>query len=88
MLAREGKISHGGKVLSNTPLLVPSFSSKGFADLKSTIKYMSEFIDGTTLVSAYDAYYKKFALNQLRFPKFLFLDSGGFIRVIWAELQA
>jgi hypothetical protein len=78
MLAREGKILHEGKILSNTPLLVPSFSSKGFPDLRSTIKYMSEFIDGSTLVSAYDAHYKKFAANQLRFPKVIFLDSGGY----------
>lgn len=78
MLAREGQILNQGKVLAQTPLLVPSFSSKGFSDLKRTIKYMSAFIDGSTLISAYDIYYKKVAPSLLTFPKFIFLDSGGY----------
>jgi hypothetical protein len=78
MLAREGQILQEGKIISKTPLLVPSFSSKGFSDLRSTIKYMSSFIDGSTLVSAYDIHYKKITPSQLTFPKFVFLDSGGY----------
>jgi hypothetical protein len=38
---------------------------------------MSSFIDGSTLVSAYDIHYKKIA-PRLTFPKFVFLDSGGY----------
>jgi hypothetical protein len=78
MLAREGQILQQGKVISNTPLLIPSFSSKGFSDLRKTIKYMSSFIDGSTLVSAYDIHYKKIAPARLTFPKVVFLDSGGY----------
>lgn len=78
MLAREGQILQKNKVISNTPLLVPSFSSKGFSVLRKTIKYMSSFIDGSTLVSAYDVHYKKLAPTQLTFPKCVFLDSGGY----------
>ena len=78
MLAREGQIFQQGKVISNTPLLIPSFSSKGFSDLRKTIKYMSAFIDGSTLVSAYDIHYKKVSPARLTFPKVVFLDSGGY----------
>src|SRR5579872_354807 len=78
MLAREGKVIYNNKLLSNTPLLVPSFSSKGFPDLKSTIKFMRSFIDGSTLVSAYDIHYDYVSAAQLTFPKIVFLDSGGY----------
>ena len=58
MLAREGAVFNGDKVLCRTPLLIPSFSSKGFPELKKILAMMGEFITESVLVSAYDEHYK------------------------------
>ena len=88
MLARSQKIVH--KTTGNflyTPLLIPSFSSKGFTqnsngefEINSILKFSSEFITETCLISAYDIYYK-----HISSPKdlplnlnIIFLDSGGY----------
>ncbi len=63
--------------VERTPLLVPSFSSKGFLDIHKIVEYSSELIDGATLVSAYDLYYEQ-RLPSLNFPSLIFLDSGGY----------
>lgn len=78
MLAREGSVLRGGEVLFRTPLLIPSFSSKGFPEMKKIIRVMSEFITEAVLVSAYDIHYKLLASQQLTFPSLIFLDSGGY----------
>jgi hypothetical protein len=77
MLARRRSIKIGGNKIERTPLLVPSFSSKGFPDVKKIVEYMSELIDGVTLVSAYDLYYKDI-VAPFNFPSLIFLDSGGY----------
>ncbi|MFC1587483.1 hypothetical protein ACFL54_04150 [Planctomycetota bacterium] len=89
MLARTSKIRHRPSgVTLTTPLLIPSFSSKGFArsqnnkksEVIKILKTASEFITETCLISAYDIYYKhipnaeKLPCN----PTLLFLDSGGY----------
>jgi len=63
-----------------TPLLVPSFSSKGFPDVKKIITYTGEIISDQTLASAYDIYHKFVAKRNLNFAPTqpLFLDSGGY----------
>ncbi len=78
MPARERPIMHGGSALFRTPLLVPSFSSKGFPELRKIVSLMSEFITGPVLVSAYDLFYRKLLPSHLAFPSVLFLDSGGY----------
>lgn len=78
MLAREGVVEHGGNQLFRTPLLVPSFSSKGFPDMRKIMSLMSEFITETTLVSAYDCHYGYCDPKRLTFPSVIFLDSGGY----------
>lgn len=77
MLACKRAIRLHGKVIERTPLLVPSFSSKGFHDVEKIIAYSSETIDGPTLVSAYDLYYKAIS-PPFDFASLLFLDSGGY----------
>jgi hypothetical protein len=72
---REIKLPTGATV--RTPLLVPSFSSKGFADVDKILKTTSEFIDGPILISAYDLYYKHI-VPPVEFPSLLFIDSGGY----------
>lgn len=78
MLARERIVSHNGTEIFRTPLLVPSFSSKGFPEMKAIITLMREFITGAVLVSAYDEYYGNLTSQKLTFPNVIFLDSGGY----------
>lgn len=79
MLANTRKIKLNGLVISKTPLLVPSFSSKGFSkEIESILNIMKEFITECHLVSAYDIYYKYFDTSDLVFSEFMFIDSGGY----------
>lgn len=77
MLAKRRALKLNGKEIERTPLLIPSFSSKGFPDVDKIIRYSSELIDGATLVSAYDLHYKKIA-PPFEFASVVFLDSGGY----------
>jgi len=86
MLAKRRALNFKGAVLERTPLLVPSFSSKGFPDVKKIIKTMEEVIVGTTLVSAYDLYHKKIS-PPFDFASLIFLDSGGYEATKDAELS-
>lgn len=61
-----------------TPLLLPSFSSRGFPDIKAIMKGLSEVIRGPALVSAYDI---KHGLISSKFSfiyPLVFVDSGGY----------
>jgi len=64
--------------LFSTPLLIPSFSSKGFPEMKKIIKVMGEFITEAVLVSAYDVHHMLLNTKQITFPSVIFLDSGGY----------
>lgn len=91
MLARSSKILHpnGGEL--KTPLLIKSFSSKGFrftkksqSDPKSEIREIleatKEVLNDPILLSAYDLKYYlpiKDIKRNLN-PEFLFIDSGGY----------
>ena len=63
--------------MERTPLLVPSFSSKGFPDVDKIIRTTSEVLDGPALVSAYDLHYEH-VKPPFEFATLLFLDSGGY----------
>lgn len=77
MLAKRRTLKLNGVEIERTPLLVPSFSSKGFPEVDKIIKYSSELIDGITLVSAYDLHYGKVS-PPFDFSSLIFLDSGGY----------
>lgn len=76
-LAKRRSVSWKGAEAFRTPLLVPSFSSKGFPKLVQLIQTASEFITESTLVSAYDIKHNGVKL-PLTFPSVLFIDSGGY----------
>ena len=59
MLAKRRGFYRDGKEVIRTPLLLPSFSSKGFPEVKEIILATSERIEGPCLVSAYDLYHGK-----------------------------
>ena len=89
MLARSTTLRHAGSgVELQTPLLIPSFSSKGFAtskgDGKSEIGKIlaasGEFLTEAFLISAYDIHYKHIPdpIDLPHKPDLIFLDSGGY----------
>ena len=77
MLAKRRALKFRGADVELTPLLIPSFSSKGFPEVDKIIAYCSDLIVGVTLVSAYDIYYNKIK-PPFDFPSLIFLDSGGY----------
>jgi len=77
MLAKRRALEQSGLLVERTPLLVPSFSSKGFPDVEKIIQTTSEVIEGATLVSAYDLHYEKIS-PPFDFASVIFLDSGGY----------
>lgn len=77
MLAQKRSVKIVGQEVERTPLLVPSFSSKGFPDVSKVIRTTSEVLDGPALVSAYDLHYEKIE-PPFEFATLLFLDSGGY----------
>jgi hypothetical protein len=77
MLANRRSLRLNGLEIERTPLLVPSFSSKGFPEVAGIIKLAEEFIEGPMLVSAYDLHYEHIA-GPFAAPALIFLDSGGY----------
>ena len=78
MLARSRDLRIGSQVVGRTPLLCPSFSSKGFPDIRKILNLMSEFITESVLVSAYDIHYRKISQKKVSFPGLILLDCGGY----------
>lgn len=77
MLAKKRVLMLDGKEVARTPLLVPSFSSKGFPDVIKIMGTTTEVIEGSMLVSAYDLYYDEIE-KPFDYASLLFLDSGGY----------
>jgi hypothetical protein len=67
----------GDAEIERTPLLLPSFSSKGFPEVAEIVRYCSELIEGPMLLSAYDLHYQEIA-GPFDFASLIFLDSGGY----------
>lgn len=77
MLAKKRGIYWGPEVVIRTPLLLPSFSSKGFPEVQNILATTSEAIDGEILISAYDLAYNNIK-PPFDFAQSIFLDSGGY----------
>ena len=91
MLARRTKLHFPNGVSIMTPILIPSFSSKGWkfkegsngdkiSEIKEVVEWSAEFLANAVLFSAYDLHY-----NHYPGPKDLgeitditFIDSGGY----------
>ena len=77
MLAKRRSIKLNGKEIIQTPLLVPSFSSKGFPDVNLIIQFIDEILTDCYLVSAYDLHHG--LVGKLKsIPELIFVDSGGY----------
>lgn len=68
-----------------TPLLVPSFSSKGFPELKTLYKNLEAYLPDTILISCYDVFYD--LLESKNVANLMFLDSGGYETNVDADLS-
>lgn len=83
-LARSSELIHPSGIKLQTPLLVPSFSSKGFrfnkddeSEVSKIFDFAREHLTQSLLISAYDAYYKYIPSDE--FPTdIVFIDSGGY----------
>ncbi|MBD2770979.1 hypothetical protein [Iningainema tapete] len=60
-----------------TPLIVPSFSSRGFPELKNIYTKTKEYISDVSLISAYDIHYELQDV-YIYASDILFIDSGGY----------
>lgn len=60
-----------------TPMLLPSFSSKGFPNVQKMFRALEETISDEILVSAYDLYHG-YLEPPFDFASLVFLDSGGY----------
>jgi hypothetical protein len=85
MLARSTKIVHPAGNAVETPLLVPSFSSKGLgtdrsgdSELKEIFSVASEYLTESMLVSAYDLCYKRLEPITNGITELTIVDSGGY----------
>ena len=85
MLARSSKLRHPSGVTITTPILVPSFSSKGFSfeengtsEITGIIRTASEWLTETALVSAYDCHYGYVPAEFYSTVELCFVDSGGY----------
>lgn len=82
MLCRTSTLRHRDSGVSmQTPLLIPSFSSKGFAnEIGRILETASEFLTETFLVSAYDIYHMHLPQpsNLSCTPELIVVDSGGY----------
>lgn len=79
MLARKMKLILNG-VEVETPLLIPSFSSRASNDIDicKTIQVLSEFMNCPVLISAYDICRSKEKFPPITFSELIFIDSGGY----------
>jgi hypothetical protein len=85
-LAKRRAVRFNGSEVTRTPLLVPSFSSKGFPEVKKILRYAEEVIESPMLISAYDLSHKLIE-GPFDFAPLLFLDSGGYEASKEAELS-
>ncbi len=97
MLARTSTIQHpGGGASLETPLLVPSFSSRAVGEASSSASQIgkilattAEWLTESFLVSAYDIHYEYIPrpLDMIFTPDLIILDSGGYEIASYEDLS-
>jgi hypothetical protein len=85
LFARKSIIQHPNGTRISTPLLIPSFSSKGFfintdgeSELDKLYDISSEYISDSVLISAFDVWYKNIRDVNYSIAEIIFVDSGGY----------
>lgn len=77
-----------GSARTATPLLVPSFSSRGFQDPLGVVKSYSPYTSRCCLVSAFDVHYDVLPSEWRDIADFMILDSGGYEAYASSELSS
>ena len=79
MLAKSRTIRVNGTAVRQTPLLVPSISSRAVpnARVADLLEFAASLIADEILISAYDVYFHQTPAN-LTFPSLVVVDSGGY----------
>ena len=95
MLARSTHLQHPSGATFRTPLLLPSFSSKGFGFTKSgtsevgqLFRLASEYLTESVLLSAYDLHYKHVRQPRSILTAITYVDSGGYETTDFQDLSA
>jgi hypothetical protein len=70
-----------------SPLLIPSYSSRGFYDLAALVASYSPLTSRRCLVSAYDVFYDALSEGWRDLADFMVLDSGGYEAYASSELS-
>ena len=84
MLARTNDLRHPSGARLKTPVLIPSFSSKGFgkaegrSEVHDLFEAAQEVVTDAMLVSAYDIHHGHLSLPERAVPEIVFVDSGGY----------
>lgn len=93
MLARQSQLRHPTGSIVQTPLLVPSFSSKGSGrrrrrnadgthgtvfEVEEVLGAASEFLTDSMLISAYDVHHGRIPRPERAVTEITILDSGGY----------
>lgn len=85
MLARTTTVVHPSGERLETPLLIPSFSSKGFgtsqngeSEVRQIMKVAEQFLTDAMLVSAYDIHHGYLDYPTSAVTRITYVDSGGY----------
>ncbi len=62
----------------STPIIVPSFSSRGFPFIGNIHSDTKRYLSKASLVSAFDIYYSSIFEDEIYASDVLFIDSGGY----------
>lgn len=81
------KIRSIGSTGVSTPLIVPSYSSRGFNPVNVHFKLYSRYTTSCCLVSAYDIHYNLLPESVLYSSDVVILDSGGYEAYASSELS-
>lgn len=84
-LANSQTLHHPKGVRVTTPLLVPSFSSKGFgatsdgeSEIAKVFSVMEEYLTEAMLISAFDLHHGNLPVPESAITEVTFVDSGGY----------
>ena len=61
-----------------TPIIIPSFSSRGFPYIEDIFDDTKRYLGKSSLISAYDIYYGNVSQDDMYASDVLFIDSGGY----------
>lgn len=95
MLARSTTLVHPAGTTITTPLLIPSFSSRGFGsgprganEVDKLVDVSKEQLTDSVLISAYDLYHKHLKKPRRAIANITFVDSGGYETSDYQDLSA